>query len=111
MYFNPIKAEYDGKVEIMATYKNLVAFTGMVSDQGIQVDELGRKIVPRGSLLDANGVIKNDSTVIGVLLEDVDVTNGPDVGSIVEEGYILKDRLPVSPSTQAISALSKVTFK
>ena len=111
MYFNPIEKECNTNPEIVATYKNLVAFTGMVSDQGVQADIHGKKIVPKGSLLDASGAIKNDNTVVGVLLEDVDVTNGATEGSIIVEGYLLKDRLPVVPSTTTISALTKITFR
>lgn len=110
MYFNSNEKQYNTSPEIMATYKNLVAFTGTVSDEGV-IEKEGKKIVPKGSLLDSNGVIKNDGTVVTVLQNDVDVTNGPQPGSFIEEGYILKDRLPVAPSEEAIAALKKITFK
>ena len=109
MYFN--SKTFNNDVEIMATYKNRVAFTCTVSDSEVETNSEGRKIVPKGSLLDAAGAIKNDATVVGILAEDVDVTNGPQSGSLIEEGYILKDRLPVAPEEAAITALKKITFK
>ena len=111
MYFNSKTKTFDNGVEIMATYKNKVAFTTTVSDSEVAVNEEGKKIVPKGSLLDAAGTIKNDATVVGVLGEDVDVTNGPQPGSLIVEGYILKDRLPVAPEETAVGALKKITFK
>lgn len=111
MYFNSKTKTFDNGVEIMATYKNRVAFTCTVSDTDVAENSEGKKIVPKGSLLDAAGAIKNDASVVGVLSEEVDVTNGPQPGSLIVEGYILKDRLPVAPEEVAIGALKKITFK
>ena len=110
MYFNSKTQTFDNEVEIMATYRNRVTFTCTVSDSEVKEKD-GRKIVPKGSLLDASGVVKNDGTVVGILAETVDVTNGPQPGSLIVEGYILKDRLPVAPETLAIKALTSITFK
>ena len=110
MYFNAKTQTFDNEVEIMATYRNRVTFTCTVSDSEV-IEKDGRKIVPKGSLLDESGVVKNDGTVVGILAETVDVTNGPQPGSLIVEGYILKDRLPVAPETLAIKALTSITFK
>lgn len=110
MYFNSKTNTFDNGVEIMATYTNRVAFTCTVSDSEVQEKD-GKKIVPKGSLLDAAGTIKNDATVVGILAEEVDVTNGPQPGSLIVEGYILKDRLPVAPEEAAITALKNINFK
>lgn len=111
MYFNSKTQEFDNGVEIMATYRNRVTFSCTVSDSEIEANGKGKKIVPKGSLLDKSGVVKNDATVVGILAEDVDVTNGPQLGSLIVEGYVLKDRLPVAPEEVAIGALKKITFK
>lgn len=111
MYFNSKTQTFDNEVEIMATYRNRVTFTCTVSDSSVEANGEGKKIVPKGSLLDASGVVKNDGTVVGILAETVDVTNGPQPGSLIVEGYILKDRLPVAPETLAIKALTSITFK
>lgn len=111
MYFNSKTNTFDNGVEIMSTYRNRVTFTCTVSDSSVEANGEGKKIVPKGSLLAADGTIKNDGTVIGILAEEVDVTNGPQPGSLIVEGYILKDRLPVAPEELAIKALSKITFR
>lgn len=110
MYFNSKTQEFDNGVEIMATYRNRVTFSCTVSDSGV-AEKGGKKIVPKGSLLDASGVVKNDATVVGILAEEVDVTNGPKPGALIVEGYVLKDRLPVAPETLAEKALTKITFR
>ncbi|EOU1754591.1 hypothetical protein [Clostridium perfringens] len=110
MYFNSKTQEFDNGVEIMATYRNRVTFSCTVSDSGV-AEKGGKKIVPKGSLLDKSGVVKNDATVVGILAEEVDVTNGPKPGALIVEGYVLKDRLPVAPQELAIGALKKITFK
>lgn len=111
MYFNSKTKTFDNGIEIMATYDNRVAFTGTVSDKEITPNEEGKKIVSKGSLVDSEGIVKNDNTVVAILADEVDVTNGPQPGSFIEEGYILKDRLPITPSVEAIAALKKITFK
>ncbi|HBI6905095.1 MAG: hypothetical protein E6469_10720 [Clostridium perfringens] len=110
MYFNSKTQEFDNGVEIMATYRNRVTFSCTVSDSGV-AEKGGKKIVPKGSLLDKSGVVKNDATVVGILAEEVDVTNGPKPGALIVEGYVLKDRLPVAPQELAIGTLKKITFK
>ena len=97
MYFNSKTQEFNNGVEIMATYRNRVTFSCTVSDSGVS-ETNGKKIVPKGSLLDASA-------------EEVDVTNGPQPGSLIVEGYVLKDRLPVAPETLAEKALTKITFR
>lgn len=111
MFINNKKTIYKNDVEILATEKNLVSFTSTISDSGVKADQEGFKIVPKGSLVDASGVIKNDATVVGILLNSVDVTNGPQPGAVIVEGYILKDRLPVAPQDLAVKALTKITFR
>lgn len=106
-----LKTQTSDNVEIMATYRNRVTFSCTVSDSELEENSKGRKVVPKGSLLDASGVIKNDATVVGILADEVDVTNGPQPGALIVEGYILKDRLPVAPEEAAIGALKKITFK
>ena len=82
-----------------------VAFTYTVPQSKGTVIE-GKKIVKAGTILP-----DNNATAKGILLEDVDVTAGDNVGSLLEEGFVLKDRLPVAPDTAAITALKRITFK
>ena len=50
----------------------------------------GRKVVPAGA------VIAKDNTNVGVLYEDIDVTNGAEPGSVVINGVVYADRLPAA---------------
>lgn len=68
------------------------------------------------SLSATDGVIKagtivpaNDATAIGVLLYDVYPEENPN-GAIVIHGFIKKDKLPVEPAAEAITALQDITF-
>ena len=82
------------------------AFTYTVPQtKGIEQDD-ARKIVPAGTILPAN-----DNTAKGILLEDVDVTDADAIGSLIESGIILKDRLPVKPEETAMNALKLILFR
>lgn len=65
----------------------------------------GTKYVPAGSIIPANG-----STAVGILYEDVDVTVGNMPGSIVTTGAVYKDRLPVAPESDAVTALTGIVW-
>lgn len=64
-----------------------------------------KKIVKAGTILPAN-----DSTAKGVVLYDVDVTNGNEKGALVIHGFIDKTKLPAQPDEEAIKALSLIKF-
>lgn len=81
-------------------------FTYLVSDSGVTAGTDGRKIVKAGTILPLN-----DATAQGILYNDVDVTTGPQPGSLIVEGYILEARLPVAPATAAKTALKEIKFK
>lgn len=66
--------------------------------------EDGRKVVPAGAVIPANG-----ATAKGILFEDIDVTNGAMPGSVVIEGTVYGDRLPAALASAAASALTKIT--
>lgn len=98
----------------------------MVSDAGITADPTtGKKIVPAGTIMggatksirvdrEEMVVEKNGDGVTGaagaavdaegVLLEDVDVTYGPNAGTLVTHGYIDLDKLPEPPHANALTA-------
>lgn len=65
----------------------------------------GKKIVKAGTILPAN-----DATAKGVVLYDVDVTNGDEVGSLVIHGFIDKTKIPTAPDALAIAALPMIKF-
>jgi len=64
----------------------------------------GRKVVPAGAVIPAN-----DGTAVGILFEDIDVTEGAKMGSIVTEGVVYEDKLPAAIESAAESALTGIT--
>lgn len=82
------------------------SFTTQVEQTGVTADAKGRKIVPGGTVYPAN-----DATAKGILLNDVDVTEGPQPGALLVEAYILEARLPVAPSADAKTALKEIKFR
>lgn len=105
-----VQTEYGTSKDILFNLDPYTARPIMVEDDGVEANEQGRKIVPAGSLLDANGAVKNDGTVRYVLLKDIDVTFGPAAGSGVYRGTIDKSKLPVVPAEAAVAALKGVIF-
>lgn len=65
----------------------------------------GSKYVPAGAIIPSN-----DGNAVGILYENVDVTTGAMPGSIVTAGVVYKDRLPVTPESAAVSALTGIQF-
>lgn len=102
-YVKPI-SNYE-RINFLASSK-FQAFTYLVSDTGVTPGVDGKKVVPAGTILPAN-----DDTAKGILLSDIDVTYGPQPGSLIEEAYILEDRLPVAPTADAKTALKEIKFK
>ena len=93
------------RVNFLASAK-VQAFTHQISDVGVTADAKGRKIVKAGTVYPAN-----DGTAKGIVYKDVDVTNGPQPGSLIVEAYILEARLHTAPSAEAKAALTKITFR
>lgn len=65
----------------------------------------GTKYVPAGSIIPSN-----NSSAVGILYENVDVTTGAMPGSIVVAGHVYKDRLPVVVDSDAASAMTGIQF-
>ena len=86
-----------------ARYQN---FTTSVSNTGVTADANGRKIVKAGTILPAN-----DATAVGILFNDVDVTEGTQPGALMVEGYVHEARLPVAPVAAAKTALKEIKFR
>ena len=59
-------------------------------------------VIPAGTLIPAN-----DATAVGVLLNDVNLSENPN-GSIVVHGFIKKSKLPVAPAETV--AIAQVQF-
>ncbi|MGM7683537.1 hypothetical protein ACSVDA_15465 [Cytobacillus sp. Hm23] len=81
-------------------------FTEQISDEGVTADANGRKIVPAGTIWP-----KNDATAKGILFADVDVTEGPQPGAIIYEGWVIAERLPVAPTNDAKTAMTGIKYR
>lgn len=86
-----------------AKYQN---FTYQISDAGVTADANGRKIVPAGTVIPSN-----DENAFGILFNDVDVTEGPQPGAVMVEGYVIQARLPVNPTPEAKAAMKEIKFR
>lgn len=64
----------------------------------------GRKVVPAGAVIPSN-----DGNAIGILFEDIDVTEGAMPGSVITNGIILEDKLPAAIESAAESAMTGIT--
>ena len=98
------KVSYEGRPEILASEK-FVSFTVTVP-KALGVVDGARTIVKAGTVFPAN-----DATAKGLILTDIDVTEGATVGSLLVEGYVYKDRLPVVPAAPAITAMTEIKYK
>jgi len=78
-------------------------FTYQIPKELGEVQEDGRKIVKSGTVFPAN-----DQRAIGLVFNDVDVTNGDAPGAVLVEGWIIEERLPVPISPLAELPLIKV---
>ena len=77
--------------------------TTVSANHAQKVTRNGRSVVPAGAVIPANG-----STAKGILYEDIDVTDGDAMGSIVTRGVIYGDRLPAALDAAAATALTGI---
>lgn len=64
----------------------------------------GRTVVPAGAVIPSN-----DGNAVGILFEDIDVTDGANVGSVVTEGTVYEDKLPAAIESAAEAVLAGIT--
>lgn len=95
--------QYSSRKEILK-YDHYIA-ESVVLTQANSTTVDGKKIVKAGTILPANG-----ATAKGVVLYDVDVTNGDEVGSLIIHGFIDKSKLPAQPDAAAVTALPMIKF-
>ena len=87
---------------------HFVGIPYMVSSENVEADSEGKKIVKAGTILPAN-----DSSAMGVLLTDVDVTDGTASGTMIIHGFINNNKLlenGIEVSAEAVSALKMIMF-
>lgn len=114
------KTEYGNTKEILKYSE----FTGVPvtfdTASTAAVAEDGKKVVKAGTIVGGGflenrsnkGVLAADGTIgaEGVVLYDIDVTDGPKGGSVVVEGYINLAKIPTAPTAAQKEALPRITF-
>lgn len=116
-----VVTNYGNKKEILKFPDHYVALAVTVDDTGITAVD-GKKIVPAGTIV-GNGILADESKLAvkaittegasnaeGVLLNDVDVTNGPAPGAMMIHGFIKLSALPTAPTSEEITALRQIAF-
>ena len=108
MEFN--HTDYGSAKGILVFPDHYVAFgvkhaKGTAGTPGLSTLIDGRYIVKAGTIYPAN-----DATAQGVVLNDVDVTNGDGNLAVVIHGFVALAKLPVVPAAAAISALKGISF-
>lgn len=95
------------EVNFLASSK-FQSFSTMVDDTNAAVitDALGHKVIPAGTIWPSN-----DAKAKGVLLNEVNVNEGPQMAALIVEGWLLGQRLPVAPSAAAMTAMTTIHFK
>lgn len=94
------------QVNFMASEK-FVSFTESIdsTNYNVQTDDNGRKYVPAGTVYPTN-----DAKAIGVTIDDVYVDHNPALVGVIRAGWLLKDKLPVAPASEAIAAMPSIHF-
>lgn len=80
--------------------------TREISQASAVTTDNGSKYVPMGTVYPSN-----DGNAIGILYEDVDVTNGNMPGSVVTAGTVVEAKLPAALNGAAKTALENAGFK
>lgn len=83
-------------------YRHAKATSG---SEGLAVLQEGRYVVKAGTIYPAN-----DSTAIGIVLNDYDVTDGDATLAVVIHGFIKTAALPAVPVANALAAMKQLTF-
>ena len=100
-----VKSRNIEEINFLASAKYL-CFTREISDTGVTANSEGRKIVQGGT------VYKNSNDVaIGLLLTDIDVTEAPQPGAVIYEGWVLESRLPKAITAEEKATMTGIKFK
>lgn len=100
------KQDYTTAKQILVFPDHYVAVAQtFLSNDSAAVTEDGRKIIKAGTIYPSN-----DENAIGVVFNDMDVTNGDRTGAVIVHGFIKKAALPANPSANAIAALNMIKF-
>jgi hypothetical protein len=103
-------------VQILYNVQNQVSVSILVDGSTASVTEDGRKIVKAGTplagdLADRSTAFKAGDSPAGVLLHDVDITDGTANGTLLIWGFVNLDRLDSATQTLATAAKTALDGK
>lgn len=86
--------------------------TRQIAQTGAVTADNGGKYVPMGTIYTVETEVEGKTVTdyIGIVYEDVDVTNGAMPGSVVTKGEVYENRLPVALTEAAKTALEAKGF-
>lgn len=97
---------YANKTEILMFPDHYVAEAHtFLQNDAAAVTENGHKIIKAGTVYPAN-----DATAVGVVFQDVDVTDGDASGALIVHGFIDATKMPAEPEATAQTALKQIKF-
>ena len=100
---------YDSAKHILAMPDHYVS----IARKATKATEAGSMVVKEGDrfIIKAGTIYpSNDNKAIGVVLQDYDVTESDASMAIVLHGFIRADRLPITPSNEALKNLRMIYF-
>lgn len=103
------KVEYASSKQILAIPDHYVALgfkhaLATAETPGLATLQEGRYVVKAGTIL------KQGAKVVGIVLNDYDVTESDAMLAVVIHGFIKEEALPVKPSTEQKAALPLINF-
>lgn len=120
MYNNTgIKKEtYGNRNQLLFAVEHQVSMSVVVDETAFTVTENGRKIAKAGTpvtgSLDARGIAftpavtaSNASNAVGILLHDVDVTDGDNNGTLLLHGFVNTNRIDATTKAKITAEVKK----
>lgn len=96
-----ILAMADHYVTIGRKYGQATAVGGIVAQDA----NTGRLVIKAGTVYPAN-----NKTAIGLVFQDYDVTDGDVNLAIMIHGFVLAEKLPEIPSSEALAAMKQISI-
>lgn len=120
-----VTCSYSTGSPILKYNKDVIASPVTIDSTTVTVDSDGRKVVPAGSIIGTasatagqtilgnltKGKVINDATAEGLLLYDVDVTNGDMPGALLTHGVVYAAALPTAPVAAALTAMKFISLE
>lgn len=116
------QTNYGVAKDILIAPELMFSIPVQVTNTGVSANDNGKKIIKAGTpiggntnvLLNRNTVlaVANGATAQGIVLHDVDVTEGQENATMLVAGYVDINKIDVDaqPSADAQTALTKITF-